>query len=142
VCHCGLDDRVFVPSGVEVHDQLVDQARNAIDLRALVGDLPGLIVPDVDGARPPSARPVGEGVARHHEVERLEQLRAVGEVAVLGQLQHVGHGIAVATESEPGLLACVEWFLACGDIDGIVQPRLVTLDAVRPLDRAGHRIAS
>src|SRR5476651_1813418 len=63
-------------------------------------------------------------------------LRAVGEVLVSRQLEHVGHRAPIALGRLPVLLARSRRLIALNRRDGIFDRDVVSLDAVRALDSA------
>lgn len=77
--HRRLDGGGRVRIIVQIGDELGHQPRNLIEFGAFVDDLASRAVSDENLARAPQPRSVVEVVARHHEVEALEELFAVVE---------------------------------------------------------------
>jgi len=121
---------------VQAVDQLLNERRHQLHGRTGIDLLAGAVVADEDRARAPPSRVLGEVVAHHHEVERLEQIAGVGEVRISSLLKNIGHRQAVPFDRKPGLVLRIERLLASDRSDGIVHRDVIAFDAVRSLDRA------
>jgi len=69
-------------------------------------------------------------------------LEKTGETAALRELQHIRHRVSVSADRERCLLTGVEGLLAHVDRHGVIEIRLVALNAVGTLDGTRKLVAS
>ena len=79
---------------------------------------------------------------RHHEVQASQHRFVMHEVRIVGQLQHIGHGLAVTAYRMPRLGLLIERFLAIHGGGRVITRHMKALDGVRALDGACERGAT
>jgi len=78
-------------------------------------------------------------VADHHVVETPQSPLVVLVVGIVRELQDVAHRVAIAGDRLPRLPPLIERLFAVHGGDRIVDRDVITLDAVRALDRPRKR---
>lgn len=122
--------------------QLVDKRRRCRGVRPLVDLTPRRRVLHKDRPLPVVPGTLGQLVREQHVVHAAQHAGLVVEVRILPEAEHVPHGVAVADDLQPrrpvsGQRLCL---VDCGD--GILDADVVTLDAVRPANRASEKRAA
>jgi hypothetical protein len=67
---------------VKAGHELIDEGRHLVGVWPLVHGLAGFLLADIDVSQPPATRPILQVIAGHHEVQALDELRAVREVFI------------------------------------------------------------
>jgi len=121
---------------VQPANEFRGQPGHVLGVRGRVGDTAGNIRRGhVDRSGPPPSRSLDDVMALHHEVQRVEQFLAVGEV-VPGRPQalHVGHRLAVALDLDGHRLARLDRRLPGDHVLDVLDARRIALNGVGPGD--------
>src|SRR5436190_18497725 len=129
--HSRFDESVFTISwAVKVLDKFRYEFRNNIGGWAFVNILSLRFISDIDRPWPPVPWMFCKIVAQHHEVEASKETIIESEARVFGELQNVGHSIAIACYCMPRLFPCLKWFVSFGGCYSILGGYQITFNAI------------